>query len=620
MGNRIALLVVLTLCAACGRTVPSPIRATPEPTATHRPTPTPSPTPEPTRLTICLAEEPDSLYVYGTDSPVAHHVWQALYDGPVDSLGYGHQPVILADLPVLEETAIAGMTAAQDGDRVLTAGGSVMTLAPGVTVKDAEGMQTIYGGGTIQMRRMVVTFTLRADIRWADGEPLTAADSVYAFQLAADSDTPTDKHVIERTADYRAVGDYQVIWQGIPGFLDGNYMLNFWHPLPRHAWEDLTAAELLTAERSKRRPMGWGPYVIRTWTAGESITLARNPFYFRASEGLPRLDEVTFRFARDGEALAQHLLSGACDVVTHEASAALDVEALGASAGVRAYTAQDSAWELLAFGISPAADYGRPDFFEDVRVRQAIAQCIDRSSVASDTLTTEPQILHTYLPPDHPVHAREGVTEWAYNPEAGRLLLAEAGWYDEDGDGIREAHGIPSIADGTPFQVTYQTTDSTLRQRSAARVRDYLKACGIEVTVAARPPEVLFAPGPEGALFGRRFDLAQFSWRTTAEPLCDGFLSSQMPGPGNWGRPNVAGFIDDTYDEACLEALGTLPGSIDYVARHSLPQRIFSERVPVLPLFQLQKTMLARDSVVGLSPNSSQRSGLWNIEEIDIDR
>jgi peptide/nickel transport system substrate-binding protein len=156
--------------------------------------------------------------------------------------------------------------------------------------------------------------------------------------------------------------------------------------------------------------------------------------------------------------------------------------------------------------------------------------------------------------------------------------------------------------------------------RAAELAQAHLKACGIQTDLQAVPSEVLFAPGPEGVLFGRRFDLAQFSWPVTPGPLCDLFLSSQVPGEGDWSRPNVAGFIDGEYDDACRAALEALPGTGDYVARHAEAQHIFSERLPVLPLFQHQKVTLARASVIGLAPNPSQPSELWNLEQIDVPR
>ena len=272
----------------------------------------------------------------------------------------------------------------------------------------------------------------------------------------------------------------------------------------------------------------------------------------------------------------------------------------------------------MAFGISPSLGHDRPDFFEDVRVRQAIALCIDRQVVATQALGSSARVSHGYLPPEHPLYAGDALTTWGYAPEAGRTLLTSAGWYDGDGDGVREAHAIPGIADGTPFQVAYHTTDDPLRIQVAQLIRTHLAECGIQLSVEVLPAEELFAPGPEGVLFGRRFDLAQLSWRATSEPMCDLFLSDQIPDAGHWGRPNFVGFLDDEYDTACLAALGALPNSEKYVTAHLEAQRVFSRRLPVLPLFQRLKITLARPAVTGLAPDPTQVSELWNIEQLDL--
>jgi len=612
------LLISLAALAGCVGRDQQPTRTPPPPTATPLLPPTPSPTPEPKRLTICLQEEPDSLYLYGTESLAAEHVWQALYDGPVDTIDYDYQPVILSGMPKLRDRARVETVTVRQGDRVLSAGGSVMGIGPGVMVYDAEGERTIFRGEPVEMERMVVTFTLRSDIRWSDGEPLTADDSVYSFELAADPATPLDKQIVERTADYRATGDDQVVWESVPGFLDRGYKESFWHPLPRHAWGQLSAGELLTAEVSSRMPLGWGPFMMGAWVAGDSMILRRNPQYFRAAEGLPRIDELTYRFVADAKELEQHLRAGTCHVVTHEAAAVWSVDAARSSPEVTGLVSEDDAWEVLAFGITPALDYERPDFFEDVRVRQAIAQCVDREGVAKDVLPGDGQVPHSYVPPGHPAYAANAVTTWPHRPDAGQLLLAQVGWRDEDGDGVREAHGIPGIQDGTAFRVTYKTTASPSRSSTAARVAADLRACGIDATVETMPAEELFAPGPDGALFGRRFDLAQFAWPVRTVPLCDTFVSSQIPQPGDWVRPNAVGFIDDAYDTACQQTLTVLPGRGSYAAVQAQAQQLFSERLPVLPLFVRQKVVLARAGVTGLTPNASEASGLWNVEVIDL--
>jgi peptide/nickel transport system substrate-binding protein len=567
-----------------------------------------------------MLDEPDSLYLYGTDSVAAHHVWEAIYDGPYDSRTYDHQPVILTQRPSLVDDAGAVLrtVTVNEGDRVLDASGRVVSLSPGTVVEDANGQRAIFDGIPIPMEMMVVMFTLQPGLAWSDGTPVTADDSLFSFELAADPATPTDKYLVERTAGYRVDDDRTVAWLGVPGFRDRFYHLNFWQPLPRHAWGHLSAAELLTAEASSRQPLGWGPFAITEWAPGDHITVERNPTYFRSSSGLPRLDVVTFRFIPDPIELGAAFQDGRCDVVTHESVAAVRATLSSESSHMQMPAAYDARWEMLVFGISPNRDYDRPDFFEDVRVRQAIAQCIDRQAIAQQVADPQARVLHSFVPPEHPAYAGEALTVWGFDPHSGQGLLAAAGWYDEDDDGVRESHGIPNVTDGTPFHVTYRTTNDPARVETAGLVRSYLAACGIQLDVEIMAPEALFAPGPDGVLYGRHFDLAQFSWRATADPLCDAFTSGQMPDTGRWERPNVSGFLDDEFDTACLAALEAFPGDAGFAAAYTDAQRIFSERLPVLPLFQYSRATLTDGTAIGLAPNPTEVSELWNIEQIDL--
>ena len=111
----ITALAVLVLTAGCAEPEPKPTT----PAVPTRPPPTPSPTPEPVVLTVCLPEEPDSLYLYGTNSQAAQHVWQAIYDGPLDTRNYAYQPVILTSLPSFANGDVTVKTVVpQAGNRV----------------------------------------------------------------------------------------------------------------------------------------------------------------------------------------------------------------------------------------------------------------------------------------------------------------------------------------------------------------------------------------------------------------------------------------------------------------------------------------------------------------------
>jgi peptide/nickel transport system substrate-binding protein len=577
-----------------------------------------------------LAGEPDTLYLYGGSRLAAtFHVLEALYDGPLDYVNYTYQPVILLKIPsVADRDVVTRVVRVREGDRVVDAAGEVLELADGVRVRpagcDVEECVAEFEGEPLWMEAMEVAFLLREDVTWADGEPLTADDSVFAFQVASDPATPGSRYLVDRTARYYATDDWRVKWVGLPGFLDPTYFLNFFAPLPRHQLEGHAPGELLEAEDTRRYPLGWGPFIVEEWAPGDYMALVPNPHYFRAAEGLPTLDRLVFRFTSGAPDMVARLLAGECDIGTHDAglepSMPLLVQAEQRGL-LKVATATSNGWEHLDLGIVPASDYRRADFFGDVRVRQAVAQCIDRQAIVDEVAYGRSVVPDSYLPPNHPLYAGNRLVHWDYDPAAGRALLEEVGWLDENGDGVREAQRIRGIRTGTPLEVALLTSsDSPLSPQVARIVRAYLADCGIRVNLDARPASEVFAEGPAGPLFGRRFDMAETAGWFDDTLLCGRYLSSEIPDQGRWDGNNVTGYSNADYDAACQAALGALPGTPEYAEYYQQAQVIFSEELPAIPLFLWLRVAIARPRVLNFALDSTARSELWNVELLDVEQ
>jgi peptide/nickel transport system substrate-binding protein len=600
------------------------VTATPSPTPTHTRLP-----PEPKVLTICLVGEPDTLYLYGGSRLLAtQHVMEALYDGPIDHRNYDYQPVILQKVPsIADGDAAMRNVRVREGSRVVDAEGAVVMLTEGIQIRPSgcysEECVIEFEGDPLWMERMEVTFGLREDVTWADGEPLTVHDSLFAFEVASDVATPGNRYLIERTASYRSQDDSHVKWVGLPGFVDDTYFLNFFAPLPRHQLEERPPAELLQADDTRRYPLGWGPFVVEEWVQRDHITLSRNPNYFRAAEGLPYLDQVVFKFVSNAPEALARLLAGECDIGTQDAqfesSMALLVQA--EEQGLLKMVATPSnGWEHIDFGIVPISDYRRADFFGDVRVRQAVAQCIDRQAIVDEITYNRSVVPDSYLPLSHPLYAGDELWHWDYDPEAARALLEEIGWLDEDEDGVREAHRISGVRADTPFELTLLTSSGVPAAEQVVQiVKAYLADCGIRVNLEMLPAWELFADGPEGPLFGRRFDLAETAWWFDNTPSCGHYLSSEIPDKGRWYGDNATGYSNPEYDAVCQKALYALPGTPEYEEYHKQAQIIFSEEIPSLPLFMWLRVAVAKPDVLNFALDPTARSELWNIETLDLE-
>jgi peptide/nickel transport system substrate-binding protein len=608
--------------------------AVPANTPTPAP-PTPTPLP-PKELTVCISGVPASLYLYGDDSWAATAVRHAIYENLYTTLGYSYQPQSLVKLPNLDDgDATIRPVIVREGQMVVNTAGNTVRLLPGTQITDADGDIIIYDPEErTQMSQMVVEFELHPLV-WSDGEPVTADDSVFSFELAADPATPGDKTKIERTASYEALDEQSVRWTGVPGFLDPTYFTNVWPPLPRHQLENLSAEELLTADETARYPLSSGPFVVESWQPDAPIILTRNPHYYRLDEGLPAIDRLIIQTIYDAQTWPELLADGTCDVVTRGLVDFAHIPELltAAEAGdLIPYFTNDLVFEHIDFGVN-SWEYGddvvdgRPDWFEFVPVRQAIAHCLNRQRMVDELLHGQTEVMNAYIPNDHPLYP-EDTAVWPYDPEAGNALLEEFGLEDTNGDGWREwverdlQHTIVAT---TTFSVTLgANSESALRLRLRELAQEDLAACGIQVNLVDVPAETWYDDGPFSPLFGRRFDLATFAWLFTATPHCGLYLTRNITGPeelgfGGWGNINATGWGSAEYDAACQAALNALPGTEEYAANHQEAIRLFAGRLPSIPLFQYIKTAVTVPTVRNFQPDPTQPSELWNVAEWDIE-
>ncbi len=636
MGRIIALLVscFCLLLGACNLPQSQENQtAVPEAEITVSQSPLPTETPEPPgHLNICLTKEPDSLFIYGDYSSEAALVRQAIYDGPFDWVQGELIPVILEKIPrQVDGDVFFEQVQVQPGAVLVDAWGKLVNLTQDVSYfpagcQDFSCVQAATGDETILVDQQVIRFSLKKGIKWSDNTELSADDSLYAFELARDLFPKAGLDTMPYTSSYLVVDATTLEWRGMPGFQSGDYQKFFFHPLPRHAWGDLPLEELLTSEKTSRMPLGWGPFVIDEWRPGIEIRLSKNPAYFRSQEGLPEVDQLTFRFITSREDAIAALSTGDCDLLSPSFNLAENAEQLRAleqNPELKLEVFSIPEWEHLDFGIASLNNEFLP-LFESKLTRQAMAMCLDRETIISGIASTTADIPNTFLPVSHPrYHA--GVRSYAYDPDTAGVLLDSAGWLDADADEAtaRIAQGIAGIEDGTPLSFTLWTTPDEERLRIAESIQENLAGCGVQVQIEAIPPEQLFLPGPEGKLFGRQFQSAQFAWAGNTWPACSLFTSLEIPGDypqflKGWGGANLTGYSNHEYDQACILSQRALPGTPEYENSQAYVQSIFSEDLPVIPLFFRQA--LTASTVNLCEPLVDQFSGftLWNIEKLSL--
>lgn len=623
--NRWALVVcgiVVLALSGCGEQTAAPSEGElPEEGAQTVPTETPptsTPYPFKPELVLCTAEEPSGLF--DTTSPIADAILQMVIPSAV-SFGedYTAEPVLLTALPNAED---------------------------GTLWRNEDGT-------------IGVTLHYRDDLRWSDGEPFTSADALFGIQaLPASPYGPAFTML-----DVQQVDDYTLTLTLADG---AEYPYTPPQPpLPLHRFE--TGDDPVALFQSGGYPvlteLALGPYMIAEWVSGSHVLLRANPHYSAPALMIPT---VRLRFLPNTAQIASELQGGGCDVALDEGAGFEQYPALLAmqEAGqARVYTWAGPVWDQVVLNTYPVPFSGRVPYFADARVRQAVAYAIDRATLAGQTWGGVVSPLDSWMPSAHWAYTADGLTRYSLDVATAAALLDQAGWYDQDGDGVREYHGAGgtyacqrgnwTIEEGTPLTPTLIIpAGDGLRAQIAERVRTDLAVVGIGVQVQQADPTVLFSPA--GPLVRRDFDMALLAsvtrpdpggvaqwvgadvflhplervpvhfWQleqrwTATDQLVERLALSNIPDSWNdYQGQNYAGWCNEAADIAIVEAVRRLDLS-ERAGFYAQQQALFTADVPVIPLFNRPRLAAAATYVCGLRPGPYDAL-TWNITDWTMDQ
>jgi peptide/nickel transport system substrate-binding protein len=623
---RLVLLLPLLLLAACeiegGVASPATPGAPPPPTATPLPTAAaddvaPMPTAQPrsgSAFQIGLLDRPTNLLPYhddASDERISAPLTQLLFPEPLLPLSYTYTNTgILERMPSVEN-------------------GDVELRSVDVYLDDTGVITSTPTDVLTQAHQLIITYHWNPELRWSDGVTVTADDSVFAYDIA--QQLSLGEQADERlrlTERYERVDDHTTRAYLQPDLLDvpgsgapitstvdlsnTHYLLSFWTPLPRHALQDVAPRDLYSSNFA-RQPISYGPYQV-SWNTPSGISLERNPHY-TASEPLPAADVVSFVFYETLSNLRDALDTGSIDVAVTERLNTGDIatlDILRARDALKVSYVPGPIWEHLSFNLDFA-------FLRDIRIRRAIAHGTNRQAMADELMGGHVPVLHSWMLPQHWAAAPpEQLTTYEYNPHVARALFDEVGFVDVDGNGLREqgfdydSDGV--IETGAPITLTVITTQNTpLRSAIAARFQADMAHIGLAVDIREQPSRELYSP--TGMLFRRQFELAQFAWIASTTP--HGFelwgCAAIPRATNNWSGSNLPGWCRREANQAIVSATTALDGATRS-ASYLEHQRLFSEDIPVLPLFQRLTAVLHSPGLHGLRPDPTAPV-TWNIAE-----
>jgi ABC-type transport system substrate-binding protein len=365
-------------------------------------------------------------------------------------------------------------------------------------------------------------------VQWSDGQPVTAADVKFTYDALASTAVQSPFRdraaAIERmeTPDPATV----VVTLRSPAC---SALHTLRRPLlPSHRYA-AGFSDLATNPLNQAPTVGAGPFLFVERTPA-AIVLARNPGYWK---GAPQAVQWTLHVLPEAAARRQALLEGSVDLA-HVDPAELLQNGLPNEPSLTTYAYPADAYSVLALNLADPANpqsgvdaAGQPvaqsphPILGNQAVRQVIAEAVDVDRLLADAFRGQGYRLTGYVLP---------TIGWAYaeqprvahDPARAAQRLAAAGWVDGDGDGVREANGLP-------LRLAHQTNgDNALRVALAEQVASQLRQVGFQIDVSLTSFEELTT-----VLLAQQFDLVVIGWENIgADPGNNPFWSTSQDLPG----------------------------------------------------------------------------------------
>lgn len=459
----------------------------------------------------------------------------------------------------------------------------------GLTRLDAEGSPLPDMAETwhISPDGLTYTFTLRANLIWHDGVPVTVADFLFTYALLQDTELPIPPELAGLMADatVSAPADRTIEIRlaepnaALPAYLNLGI-------LPRHGLEGLTMPEVYDSFFNQD-PIGSGPYRVERLTPSEAYLVANRAYHLDA----PYIEDLVLRFYRDEETLQRAL--------EQEKVQAGVFQHVQRDFGLQSTNQRELELNTLDTGEVTFAYLNlRLPMFQDRRLRQALIYALTREGDGEAATLSNAAIADSPLSP----------SVWAYSPvlqryerdaELAGMLLDEAGWQKGD-DGLRRS-GDQVLG----FRITVDPDPMRLAAAQA------LAAAWNELGMHVEVEEVGVSTLVRNRLNPRDFEC--LIWAEASAPDPDPYRnwhSSQSAAGGN-----VSGFTDPRTDALLEEARKVSQPERSDLYRQF--QELFAQEVPSIPLYVSTATYAQDVEVQGVRVAFLAQPGdrFWQVQE-----
>jgi peptide/nickel transport system substrate-binding protein len=456
------------------------------------------------------------------------------------------------------------------------------------------------GGG----KGLAVTFTLKPDLRWSDGVPVTTKDLLFTWKLGTDPKSGfSNNHPWNRAKSVDVIDDHTAVLH-----LDRVQVgYNEWDQLlPEHLEAKEAAGQepgdYLKATLYNRAPttpgLYDGPFMVTSYESGAQIVLEQNPYWAGPKPGFKR---IILKTIENTAALSANLKSGDIDMTPGE-GVGLTID--------QVIALQQAAPDQFDYLYKPSLNYEHIDLkienpaLADLRVRRALLLAIDRQTLVKKLFDGRQPVADTWVNPLNPNFSKDAAT-YPYDPAKAKALLAEAGWKPG-------ADGFCRNAAGEKLSFEFATTSGVkLRELTQQVLQSQWKAACVDAVIKNEPARTLFGETIKKRSFTA---MVMYAWSSTVSEGPRKTLSSdQIPtAANNYGGANYIAMNDPKLDADIFAA----EGELDPVKQKAIwadMQKIYADQVRVLPLFFRAEPYVIPKWLKGFTPTGhGDYSPLWS--------
>jgi peptide/nickel transport system substrate-binding protein len=285
-----------------------------------------------------------------------------------------------------------------------------------------------------------LTLHFKEGLTWDDGQPLTAHDLAFAYDLignaAANSPRRPYMDNMVEGEPYTVLDDYTIRfnyqWAYNPQTMMAHAGMN---PVPKHLLKDADPSQLRKHDLHIKMPVGHGPFRLLDWKRGQALRITRNPAC--KIQKVPYIQRIEARVIKEYATQMAELKKGGVDLM--EGLQIRDIDEVRSYPHINVYRRGYRFMDYIAWNQTNP-------LFEDRRVRRALTMSLDIPKFIRSYLTT-PEGEVTALPayatitPELTDYKEDDFPLLPFDTKKAKELLAEAGWKDTDDDGILDREG-----------------------------------------------------------------------------------------------------------------------------------------------------------------------------------